>query len=99
MIAPGYVVAGVGFVVLVWVWRAWVRRVRAARASIRVRPVSLAGRVVVNAGLIVATQWVVSSRGGGWLLLVVLAVPALFASYALMRALTVTTYEPRRLRR
>jgi hypothetical protein len=62
------------------------------------RLVSLAGRVLFNAGLIVAVQWVVITHGGnGWLLFAVLGVPALFASYALTRALTITTSEmPRR---
>ena len=60
---------------------------------------SLAGRVAVNAVLIVLVQWVViTHRGDGWVLLAVLVVPALFASYTLTRALTVTTYEPSRRR-
>jgi hypothetical protein len=59
---------------------------------------SLAGRVLFTAGLIVAVQWVVITHPGNvWLLLAVLGLPALFASYALTRALTVTTVDtPRR---
>nr|WP_041836838.1 hypothetical protein [Actinosynnema mirum] len=85
--------------VLLFVWRAGARRARAtARATqAGVRLVSLAGRVLVNAAVIVLVQWVViTHRGNGWLLFGVLAVPALFAAHTLTRALTVTTYEPRR---
>ncbi len=100
VLTPVQVVAGLGGVlVLLMVWRAGSRRGRAAGRAARsgVRLVSLAGRVVVNAALIVIVQWVVVTyRGDGWLLLVVLVVPALFASYTLTRALMVTTYEPRR---
>lgn len=97
-ITPVELMAGGGaLVVLVWVWRASARRARAAAQAARsgARLASLAGRVLVNAGLIVAVQWVVISHGGrGWLLL---GVPALFASYALTRALTITTSDmPRR---
>lgn len=99
-ITPAQVMAGVGaLLVLLFVWRAGARRARATARSARtsVRLVSLAGRVVINAALIVGVQWVViSQRGEGWLLLAVLAVPALFASHTLTRALTVTTCEPRR---
>ena len=55
---------------------------------------SLAGRVLFNAALIVAAQWVVIAHPGNpWLLLAVLGLPALFASYALTRAMTVTTVD------
>lgn len=66
---------------------------KAARSSVRL--VSLGGRVLVMAGLIVGVQWLVISHpsANGWLLLAVLGVPALFASYALTRALTVTTWD------
>jgi hypothetical protein len=94
------VLAGLGvLLVLLLVWRAGARRARAAADAARggARFLSLAGRVLFNAGLIVAVQWVVISQGGsGWLLLAVLGLPALFASYALTRALTVTTSESRR---
>ncbi|HEY0806050.1 MAG TPA: hypothetical protein VGD84_13330, partial [Pseudonocardiaceae bacterium] len=51
-----------------------------------------------TAGLIVAAQWIVlTHQPGGWLLLAVLGVPALFAAHALTRALTVTSHDvPRR---
>jgi hypothetical protein len=97
-VTPVEVLGGLlGTFVLVWLWRASTRRARravyAARASARL--VSLAGRIVVNAAFIVAAQWIVATHaaGNGWLLLAVLGLPALFASYTLTRALTVTTYD------
>jgi hypothetical protein len=100
-LTPVEVMAGVGvLVVLLTVWRAGARRARAAADAARsgARLVSLAGRVLFNAALIVAAQWVVITHGvGGWLLVALLGVPALFASYALTRALTITTSDmPRR---
>jgi hypothetical protein len=100
-ITPVEVMAGVGGLVsLLWIWRASARRARAAAEAARsgARLVSLAGRVLASAGLIVAAQWVVISHGGGgWLLFAVLGVPALFAAYALTKALTITTTDvPRR---
>ena len=100
-VSPVQVMAGVGvLLVLLSVWRAGARRAKATAEAARsgARLISLAGRVLFTAGLIVGVQWVVITRaGGGWLLLAVLGVPALFASYTLTRALTVTTYEvPRR---
>jgi hypothetical protein len=94
-ITPMEIMAGGGaLVVLLWVWRASTRRARAAAQAARsgARLVSLAGRVLFNAGLIVVVQWVVITHGGsGWLLFAVLGVPALFAAHALTRALTITT--------
>lgn len=100
-LSPVQVMAGVGVLVtLLSVWRAGARRAKATAEAARsgARFMSLAGRVLFMAGLIVGVQWVVITRsGGGWLLLAVLGVPALFASYTLTRALTVTTYDmPRR---
>lgn len=96
-LSPVDVVAALGALfVLVSTWRAGARRARtaaqAARAGARLG--SLAGRVLVNAALIVAVQWVVITyRGNEWLLLGVLALPALFASYTLTRALTVSSLD------
>ncbi|MFI6095138.1 hypothetical protein ACIA8G_06290 [Lentzea sp. NPDC051213] len=99
-VTPTQVLAAVGvLLVLVLVWRAGSRRAKAAANAARtsVRLMSLGGRVVVNAVLIVIVQWVVITHGGnGWLLLAVLGVPAVLASYTLTKALTVTTYEPHR---
>jgi hypothetical protein len=93
------VMAGVGvLLVLLLVWRSGSRRAKAAAEAARAgaRLMSLAGRVLFTAGLIVGVQWVAIAQGvHGWALLAVLGVPALFASYALTRALTVTTMEPR----
>lgn len=100
-LTPTMALAGLGgLIVLFAVWRAGARRARAAADAARsgARLASLAGRVAFNAGLIVAVQWVVITHGGhGWLLLAVLGGPAVFASYALTRALTITTSDmPRR---
>jgi hypothetical protein len=102
-VTPMMVVAGLGgLVVLFAVWRAGARRAHAAVEAARTgaRLVSLAGRVAFNAGLIVAVQWVVIMHSGsGWLLLAVLGLPALFASHALTRALTITSDDMPRRRR
>jgi hypothetical protein len=100
-ITPVEVMAGVGvLVVVLWAWRASARRARAAAEAARsgARLVSLAGRVLLNASFIAIVQWVVITHGGrGWLLFAVLGVPALFAAYALTRALMITTSDmPRR---
>jgi hypothetical protein len=97
IVTPTQILAGVGvLIVLFWVWRAGARRAKAAAEAARsgARLVSLAGRVLFNAGLIVAVQWVVIAHPGSpWLLFAVLGLPALFASYALTRAMTVTTVD------
>ncbi|WP_326835087.1 hypothetical protein VSH64_09175 [Amycolatopsis rhabdoformis] len=97
IVTPTQILAGVGvLLVSFWVWRAGSRRAKAAAEAARsgARLVSLAGRVLFNAGLIVAVQWVVIAHAGsGWLLLAVLGLPALFAAYALTRAMTVTTVD------
>jgi hypothetical protein len=100
-VTPIQILAGVGvLVVVLWVWRASVRRAKtvanAARSGARL--LSLAGRVLMMAGLIVGVQWVViTNPGNPWLMLAVLGLPALFSSYALTRALTVTVVDsPRR---
>jgi hypothetical protein len=92
------VLAGVGvLLVLAWVWRAGARRARAAAAAARsgARLLSLTGRVLFLAGVIVGVQWLVITHPAtnGWAVLVALGLPALFASYALVRALTVTTVD------
>lgn len=97
------VLAGVGVLtVLAWVWRAGARRARAAADAARsgARLLSLTGRVLFTAGLIVAVQWVVITRPSvsGWAVFAVLGLPALFASYTLTRALTVTTVDVGRRR-
>jgi hypothetical protein len=100
-LTPTQILAGVGvLVVFLWVWRASVRRARAAaeRARSGARLLSLVGRVLFTAGLIVGVQWVVITHPGSpWLLLAVLGLPALFSAYTLTRALTVTAVDsPRR---
>lgn len=96
-LTPAWLLGGLGALCVVFsVWRASARRARAAADAVRTgsRLVSLAGRVVFNAVLIVAAQWVVIKHpGSDWLLLAVLGVPALFSAYTLTRALTVTTID------
>ncbi|CAM3408975.1 hypothetical protein KIPE111705_07050 [Kibdelosporangium persicum] len=99
-LSPVEMMAGLGvLMVLFMVWRAGSRRAKAAAEAARSggRFMSLAGRVLFTAGLIVVAQWLVITQAGtGWLLLAVLGLPALFASYTLTRALTVTTRDGRR---
>ncbi|MPZ85732.1 MAG: hypothetical protein GEV28_37295 [Actinophytocola sp.] len=97
-LTPTQVFASLGVLLtLVMVWRASVRRARAATAAARsgARLLSLFGRVLFTTGLIVGVQWLVITRpdGNPWVLLAVLGLPALFASYTLTRALTVTTVD------
>ncbi len=102
-LTPVQVLTGAGvLVVLLSVWRASARRARAAADAARAgaRLLSLAGRVAFTAGLITGVQWLVITHptGNGWVLLAVLGLPALFASYTLTRALTVTTMDAPRSR-
>ncbi|MEU3643601.1 hypothetical protein AB0E59_09510 [Lentzea sp. NPDC034063] len=89
------VLAGLVAVLVLWVcWRLSVRRARKAAEADRggARLLSLTGRVLVGAGLIAGVQWLVLTHPGasGWARLAALLVPALFASWVLVRALTVT---------
>lgn len=97
-LTPAQVVAGVAVLLsLLLLWRAGARRARAAADAARAgaRLLSLTGRVLFTAGLIVGVQWLVITHptGNGWVLLAALGLPALFASYTLTRALTVTTVD------
>jgi hypothetical protein len=97
------VLAGVGvLVVLAWVWRTGARRARAAANAARsgARLLSLTGRVLFTAGVIVGVQWLVITHPtvNGWAVLAALGLPALFSSYTLTRALTVTTVDMPRKR-
>lgn len=79
--------------------RARVRRLRLAEEIARTgtRSSSLVGRVLVTALVVVGVQWLVMTHSDNVTLKwVVLAVPALVSSSALVRALTVTHIEPRR---
>ncbi|TDC89303.1 hypothetical protein E1161_21660 [Saccharopolyspora aridisoli] len=87
----------VGVGLLIAVFAIWHSSLRVARRTTEAahagsRMVSLTGRVLVTAAVIVAVQWLVvhHSRETG-LLLAVLAVPALITAFTLVRALTVTT--------
>ncbi|MFC0435781.1 hypothetical protein [Kutzneria buriramensis] len=100
-LSPVEIMAGVGaLLVLLLVWRTGARRAKAAADAARsgARLVSLFGRVLFTAGLIGGVQWVVLTHGPElWLVLTVLGLPALFASYTITKALTVTTHDmPRR---
>lgn len=97
------VLAGVCvLMVLAWAWRTGARRARAAADAARsgARLLSLTGRVLFTAGVIVGFQWLVITRpeANGWAVLAVLGLPALFASYALIRALTVIVVDHDRKR-
>ena len=103
-LTPEQLLAGAGVLLaLLWMWRAGARRARAAADAARAgaRLLSLFGRVVFTAGLIVGVQWIVitNPHASKWLLLAVLGLPALFGSYALTRALTVTMVDTPRRRR
>ena len=86
--------------VVVWIWRASARRARRAAEAARAgaRLLSLTGRVVVGAVVLTGVQWLAFTYPGApWLLRVAaLGLPALFTSYTLTRALTVTTVDLRR---
>ncbi|MPY78538.1 MAG: hypothetical protein GEV04_08585 [Actinophytocola sp.] len=95
-VTPTQVLTAVGVLLaLALVWRARSRRARRAADATRagVRVVSLAGRVIITAALLVGVQWVVITHptGNPALLLVLLALPDLLAASVLTRALTVTT--------
>jgi hypothetical protein len=96
-VSPIQVVAVVGvLVVVVMMWRSGTRRARraaqAAHAASRV--VSLAGHVLITAGVIVGVQWVVITYAvASTLFWVVLALPALIAGHVLTKAVTVTSLE------
>jgi len=97
-VEPVHMLAGLGgLVTVLWVWRVSVRRSRqAADAAQRgARLMSLGGRVLITAALLVGAQWVVVSYPTAvWVRLVALGLPALFAAHTLTRALTVTTFDP-----
>lgn len=96
-LTPIETLAGIGgLLTVVMVWRASTRAARrtaeTARASVRL--MSLTGRVVLTAAVILGVQWIVIMHPGNTtLLLVVLGLPALLASYTLTKALTVTTMD------
>jgi hypothetical protein len=91
------VLVGTGVLLVLFVlWRFSARKARhaaeVARASARV--VSLAGRVVFTGAAFISVQWlVITHPGSTTLLLVVLGVPDLIASYVLTRVLTVTSVD------
>lgn len=73
------------------------RRARAAAdiACVGTNPVSLIGRVLTTALVIVGVQWLVITHASNHMLLwVVLGFPALLASYTLTKALTVFEIRP-----
>ena len=102
-VTPVELLAGFGVLLGLFVlWRGSVRRARAAADAARAgaRVVSLAGRVLVTAAVIVGVQWLVIRHPlNTTVLLVVLAVPALFAAHGITRALTVTTVDTTRRER
>jgi hypothetical protein len=101
-LTPTELVAGAGVLfALLITWRSGTRRARTAAHAARTgaRVVSLAGRVLLTTAIIVGGQWLVISFVHDQLVVViVLAVPALFAAHTLTRALTVTTLDTYRRR-
>lgn len=101
-LTPVQVLSGSGVLLsLLLMWRGSRRRARAAADAARhgARVVSLAGRVIGTAALIVAVQWIVLTGTDDhrsvayWL---ALAVPALLAALTVVRAVTVTVVTTRR---
>lgn len=76
------------------------RAVAAAEiARVGTSPVSLLGRVLLTALVIVSAQWLVLTHSTNrTLLLIVLGFPALVTSFTLVKALTVTEIRPSRSR-
>jgi hypothetical protein len=99
-LTPTEVLAAIGvFLALVMLWRSGTRRAKRAadRAQAGARTVSLAGRVLLTAGVIVAAQWVVITYAVGTTLFwVALAAPALIAGHVLTRLLTVSSLDTTR---
>lgn len=89
--------AGLGVLLaLLFLWRTGARQARAAADVARAgaRLVSLTGRVLVMAALMLGVQWIVITHSDNVTLqLVVLALPDLIAAYVLTRALTVSTMD------
>ncbi|GAA2787611.1 hypothetical protein [Crossiella cryophila] len=103
-VTPQLAVVGLAvLVILVWLWRASIRRTRAKAEAARsgVRLFSLAGRTVAGALLISGMQWLALTHPDSTVVAKVaaLVVPALFASWVLVRALTVTAVDDRSHRR
>jgi hypothetical protein len=96
-VTPTQVVAVLGvLVIMVMMWRSGTRRARRAAETAHAasRVVSLAGHVLVTAGVIVGVQWVaITYAPGTTLFWAVLAGPALIAGHVLTKALTVTSLE------
>jgi hypothetical protein len=102
-LTPMEMLAGLGaLVVLVVAWQVSVRATRRAVETARAgaRLMSLAGRVIVTAAVLVGVQWVVLTHAAGNVTLVAVALgaPDLLAGYTLTRALTVTTFDTPRKR-
>jgi hypothetical protein len=97
-LTPGQVLLGMGCVLgLFALWRARARRRRrmAEAAVAGTRLLSLFGRVLFTAVLIVGVQWIVVAKAADnhGLVFAVLGLPALFAAHALTRALTLATLD------
>lgn len=81
--------------IVVWRWSTQKAHRAADKARASARVVSLAGRVLVTATVLVGVQWIVITHptGSPTLLLVVLALPDVLAAYVLTRTLTVTSMD------
>jgi hypothetical protein len=92
-------VAALAVVSVVVKAQAGVKRAQAAAEIVRVgtSPVSLVGRVLVTALVIVGVQWLVLTHNdNATLRWVVLGFPALVTAYTLTKALTVVEINPTR---
>ncbi len=96
-LSPTQVVAVIGvLLVMVLMWRSGTRRARRAAAAAHAasRVVSLAGQVLITAGVIVGVQWIaITYAPGSTLFWVVLTLPALIAGHVLTKALAVTSLD------
>ena len=96
-LTPTQLLAALGvLVIVVMMWRSGTRRARRAAAAAHAasQVVSLAGQVLITAGVIVGAQWlVITYAPGSTLFWVVLALPALIAGHVLTKALTVTSLD------
>jgi hypothetical protein len=89
-LSPTQVVAALGVLLVLMMWRSGIRRGRRADAAYGAsRVASLAGHLLGTAGVIVGVQWVaITYAPGSTLFWVVLALPALITAHALTRSVT-----------
>ena len=89
-LSPTQMVAALGVLLVLMMWRSGTRRGRRADAAYGAsRVASLVGHLLGTAGVIVGVQWVaITYTPGSTLFWVVLALPALITAHALTRSVT-----------